>query len=148
MVKVALTFLTAYSSEKGACRVATLTTGIFEAPFRTVATVGRPDILCISLNNRSTSPSTVTVTVFRFRGGVGAPIMIFQERITLPPMGSHFRAVRGGYDALDTLRVDFQGDIQTDGSEITASVIGRRSSDGSFEPTMFFRHGDLVEVPQ
>ncbi|HEY3368042.1 MAG TPA: hypothetical protein VGK74_23520 [Symbiobacteriaceae bacterium] len=125
--------------------MAKLTTGIFEVPATTVGTDGFPNIACISLNNRTAFTRSVSVVVVRCPLGADGEQIIFSQQITLGPRSCTFRGV-DSYSPLDTLRVDFAGDIDEDGETVTASVVGRRSSDGSLEPTMFFRHGNLVEL--
>ena len=126
-----------------------ITTGPFRVPSDWVAGQG----LVVTLLNPTNQARTVRVVVDEviFDGDppacpntqVAVMTPICQVDVTVPAL----RAVQTqatGFTADDVLRVTVSGATDDEGGLVEVSVVGDRN--GAAEPTMFFRHGDFVEV--
>ncbi len=138
-------------------RTVTKTTGPFMVP-GSLPTDGLrfPDTLLIALKNPSSRVRFVRIVVDRcpipFPSREQNLIDVVQP---LPPESCDF-VTATGYAPGDILNVFIMGDLDRDEDSVLVSVVGRNTAgttgspaafaDDRHEPTMFFRHEDLVRI--
>ncbi|MFB6804992.1 hypothetical protein ACFCVU_28465 [Peribacillus butanolivorans] len=124
-----------------------LTTGPMRVPGQITGdpTGGPPDVVAISIKN----PTTKSFTIELF-GDVCPPNSTTETTFASGPLpipnNSCFRInfVNVQPDAI--LRFFAKGDLDEDAEKLELSFVGKRTSDLMHEPTMYFRHDDLIEV--
>ena len=121
-----------------------LTTG----PFR-VDDQGQPNRLVIGLKNHTDEDLSVRVIVDRCEEAIYPAVsqeeQILRKRVNLGPGECTQIEVDDDIEGGDLLRVTFIGDIDRNATAIEATVVGLFQN-GTQDPTMFFRHGDLVRT--
>lgn len=129
-----------------------LTTGPFRIPL--VSNDNRVSALVIGLKNHTDKTKTVRVTVDRCPETIfpdtTQETTSFSQRVTLEPYEcTQIQLLAGANPPFfvtgDLVRVSFVGDICKEAIAIEATVVGLDSAGGQ-EPTMFFRHDDLVKT--
>jgi len=127
-----------------------LTTGLFRVPELSNST-NAIDLLIIGLNNRTQKQNSVIVTVARCPEAVfpatSQETTTFSRRILLKQYECTQIHIASGpsFVPSDLLRVTFEGDIVKETKLVEATVVGRDNT-GEHEPTMFFRHDDLIRI--
>lgn len=127
-----------------------LTTGLFRVPELSTSN-STVDLLIIGLNNHTATQKVVMVKVDRCPEAVfpatTQETISFSKRIILKPYDCTQIHISSGplFVPRDLLRVTFQGDIVKETISLEATVVGQDNT-GVHEPTMFFRHDDLIRI--
>ncbi|MGG0174836.1 hypothetical protein [Gottfriedia acidiceleris] len=133
-----------------------LTTGPMKIPGRVTGdtTPLPPDIMRVSIKN----PTTRDFRIQLFAEichvdpvtGVGSGEEIFPDDEFIIPANNcrnrTFPFLLAGANVGDILRFFVKGDLDEEAEKLELSFVGQRRSDQMNEPTMFFRHSDLIEV--
>ncbi len=127
-----------------------LTTGLFRVPVLSNAN-NAIDLLIIGINNLTQKQKSVIVTVDRCPEAVfpatSQETTTIRRRIILNQFDCTQIHIASGPSFVpgDLLRVTFEGDIVKEAVLVEATVVGRDTA-GEHEPTMFFRHDDLISI--
>jgi hypothetical protein len=107
-----------------------------------------PNTVTVSIKNPTTK--TFRVQLFADVCNVATEVeTTFPDTVqTLGPNSCRFRTFTftGLASPGDILRFFAKGNLDEDAEKLELSFVGVRSSDNMQEPTMFFRHADLLEV--
>lgn len=125
-----------------------LATGPMKVPGRiTGDPVGAPpDVVHVSIKNPTAKD--FEIQLFAEVCNSTGPESIFPDTVqTVPSNSCLTRTYTFGTDVQpgDILRFFARGDLDEDGEKLELSFVGQRTSDQMNEPTMFFRHSDLIE---
>jgi len=123
-----------------------LATGPMKVPGR-MPGGGPPDAVHVSIKNPTNK--SFQIQLFAEVCDPNGPEATFPDAVFTVP--SHTCLTRtfhfiGIVQPGDILRFFAVGDVDEDGGKLELSFVGQRLSDQMNEPTMFFRHADLIEV--
>lgn len=118
---------------------------------------GPPDIVNVSIKNPTNQVFKIQlfaeVCFLNKETGVGLREELFPDEVFVIPPDTCRNRTFGflfvpGVEVADILRFFAKGDLDEAGGKLELSFAGQRASDEMNEPTMFFRHSDLIEVEE
>lgn len=137
------------SSKHHKNRTDILTTGPMRVPGKMTGDPvgGPPDTVFVSIKNPTTRDFHIQLFADVCNPATGTEITVADRVFTIPKNSCLIRVFF--FDDVLTgfiLRFFAKGSLDEDAEKLELSFVGVRTSDNMQEPTLFFRHKDLIEV--